>query len=315
MNSRHLVDPELLEFLDRSPLELLDAENLPRRRSAHSLLRQTQAAGIGEGDDVDCREYRISLPGAPAVRVLRYRPVKGDGLLAAVLDIHGGGYVMGSADMNAPYNRRLAAQLGCVVVSVDYRLAPETPYPGALEDCYAALNWLQTEASSLQIDPQRIAVVGGSAGGGLAAALALLARDRGEVRIAYLQLISPMLDDRPPAEPHPYTGEFIWRRGDNTFGWTSLLGKTPGGADVPAYAAAARADRLAGLPPTYISVGTLDLFLEQNLEYARRLTCAGVPVELHLYPGAYHGFFIAAPDSQLAHRHARDCLDGLRRAL
>jgi triacylglycerol lipase len=150
----------------------------------------------------------------------------------------------------------------------------------------------------------------------LAAALGLLARDRGEIALAFQLLIAPMLDDRTCtlAEPHPYTGEFIWTREANRFGWTSLLGQEPGVPDVSPYAAAARAEHLEGLPATFINVGALDLFLEEDIEYARRLTRAGVPTEFHIYPGAYHGFRMVA-DAQVTQTAARDQLAALKRAL
>jgi acetyl esterase/lipase len=214
-------------------------------------------------------------------------------------------------------NRLLARELGCVVVSVDYRLAPETTFPGAVEDCYAALRWLHAEARTLGVDVGRIAIGGESAGGGLAASLALLARDRGEVPLAFQLLIYPMLDDRTgvTVEPSPTVGEFGWSRESNRFGWASLLGRDPGGADVSPYAAAARAEDLAGLPPAYIAVGTLDLFLEENLEYARRLMRAGIPTELHVYPGAYHGFQGMAPEARISKAFVNDYFAALTLAL
>ena len=165
------------------------------------------------------------------------------------------------------------------------------------------------------MDTTRIAIGGESAGGGLTAALALLTRDRGEVPLVFQLLIYPMLDDRTVtiSDPHPYTGEYIWNAASNRFGWASLLGKEPGSADVSPYAAAARAENLAGLPPAFIAVGTLDLFLEEDLEYARRLIRTGVPTELHVYPGAFHGFPIAA-DSQVAQTLVRNYLSALARA-
>jgi acetyl esterase/lipase len=222
---------------------------------------------------------------------------------------------MGSADEQYSTLKSIVLAIGCAAVAVDYRLAPETPHPGPLEDCYAALQWLFTHADELGIDPGRIAVGGSSAGGGLAAALALLARDRGEIPLLFQLLIAPMIDDRTCtlANPHPYTGEFIWTPQANRFGWTSLLGQEPGGADVSPYAAAARAEHLEGLPATFINVGALDLFLEEDMEYARRLMRAGVPTELHVYPGAYHGFRMAA-DAQVTLAAERDQLSALKRA-
>jgi acetyl esterase/lipase len=200
-------------------------------------------------------------------------------------------------------------------VSVDYRLAPETPFPGPVEDCYAALVWLHEQAKLLGVDPARIAIGGESAGAGLAAALGLLARDRGKAPVAFQMLIYPMLDDRTGAtsDPHPYSGEFIWTAESNRFGWASLLGGAPGGGDVSRYAAPARAENLAGLPPTFIAVGGLDLLLEEDLEFARRLTRAGVLTELHVYPGAYHAPDMA-PEARVAQALRRDVLEAMRRA-
>jgi acetyl esterase/lipase len=318
VTSRYLVDPELLTLLDSIPLLEMSAETLAQRRLLQVRLRQQHAqqlvAGAGSLSDVDCSERFVPGPkGAPEVRALIYTPKTVGARRPALLDIHGGGYVMGSPEGNDVRNKLWASQLDCVIVSVDYRLAPETIFPGAVEDCYAALKWLYANAMELGADSRCIAIGGGSAGGGLAAALGLLARDRGEVPIVHQQLICPMIDDRPAADPHPHTGDFLWRHTDNRFGWSSLLGHEPGGKDVSPYAAAARAENLAGLPSTFISTGALDLFLEENLDYARRLTRAGVPVELHVYPGAFHGFDLAV-GSRLAKRHASDQLEALRHA-
>jgi acetyl esterase/lipase len=233
-----------------------------------------------------------------------------------VLHVHGGGYVMGSPDMGAPTNAAYAAQIGAVVVSVDYRLAPETPHPGPVEDCYAALAWLHANADELGVDRARIAISGESAGGGLAAALTLLARDRGKIPVCFQHLIFPMLDDRTTtkADPSPYLGQYVWTPQANVFGWTSLLGHAPGGPGVSPYAAPARAEDLAGLPPTYIICGALDLFLEEDMDYAKRLIRAGVPTELHIYPGAPHGFMFVA-DAEVTRTFARDSMAAMKRAL
>lgn len=253
-------------------------------------------------------------PRAPEVRVLVYTPPGGATTpRPAFLHIHGGGYVLGTPEIGDAANRSLCAELGCVVVSVDYRLAPETRFPGALEDCYCALAWLHVNAGQLGVDRDRIAIGGESAGGGHAAALAILTRDRGEYRVCLQSLDSPMLDDRTgsTAEPHPYCGEFIWTAGDNRFGWRALLGVEPGAPDVPAGAVPARVADLRGLPPAFIFVGALDLFMEEDLEYARRLTRAGVSTELHVIPGAFHGFAVrggSAPQVQSCTRLRRDSL-------
>ena len=313
MPSRQLVDPELLPLLDSFPPLSLSRESLPGVRAAMD--EQTPPLLWGEADsEVDVAAVTVPGPaGAPDVRVLLYRP-RADANGAALLHIHGGGYVLGTADRSDPANRAIARALGCVVASVDYRLAPETVFPGAVEDCYAALVWLKESADTLGIDAGRIGIMGESAGGGLAAGLALLARDRKGPPIAFQHLIFPMLDDRTclRADQSPCIGEFIWTPRENRFGWESLLGQAPGGADVSPYAAAARAETLAGLPPAFLAVGALDLFLAEDLAYAQRLGEAGVPVELHVYPGAYHAFQMAV-DAAVTRRANTDSLGALRR--
>lgn len=207
-----------------------------------------------------------------------------------------------------------ANSVGCIILSVDYRLAPETHAPDSVEDCYAGLRWLWTKAPELGVDRTKIAVMGESAGGGLAAALTLLARDRGEIALAYQLLDAPMIDDRTCIRPrHPVNSDFTWTFENNVFGWTSLLGTEPGGPDVSPYAAAARATDLSGLPPTFISCSSLDLFLDENLDYAGRLARAGVPVELHVYPRAFHGFALN-PDAAISKAATQEKRAALRRA-
>ncbi|MBL8771866.1 MAG: alpha/beta hydrolase [Phenylobacterium sp.] len=312
MGSRHLVDPQLLPLLDTIPPLQLSIEALPAIRS-RPVMFQPDPADVAR---TDLEVRTIPGPaGAPGVEVLIYRPREGAGARPCILHIHGGGFVTGDARGQEAAHRRLAAQLGCAIVSVNYRLAPETVFPGAVEDCYAALSWVMAEADELGVDRARVGVMGESAGGGHAAALALLARDRGEHRLAFQHLIYPMIDDRTcvAADPHPFVGDYVWTREANRFGWESLLGHPPGRDDVSPYAAPARAQDLAGLPPTYLATAALDLFLEENLEFARRLTRAGVPVELHVYPGAFHGFQWAAA-SDVARTAARDTEAALARA-
>lgn len=234
----------------------------------------------------------------------------------AVLHIHGGGYILGSAFESQPSIQELAANHDCVAISVEYRLAPETPFPGSLEDNYAALLWMYTHAAELGIDRSRIAIKGESAGGGHAAALAIAARDRGEVPICLQVLIYPMLDDRTGstvAVP-PYIGHYIWTVANNRFGWTSLLGKPAGAAQAPAGAVPARVENLAGLPPAWIGVGSVDLFANEDVEYGRRLLQAGVSTELHLVPGGFHGFDIMVPQAPLTVAFVEGWRAALRRA-
>lgn len=310
--SLHLVDPELRPLLEAFPSFDLNAEVLPVLREMEVPLPPfPDASGLVSRD-----AHSVPGPaGAPDVGVVVYRPLQAEGLLPCLFHIHGGGYVAGSAAEGETVYRPLAAELGCMIVAVDYRLAPETRFPDNLEDCYAALAWVFSQAAALGIDAGRVGVIGESAGGGLAAALALLARDRGQFRLQFQALIYPMLDDRTcVAEPHPYTGEFVWTAQSNVFGWASLLGVPPGSAGVSPYAAAARAENLADLPAAYVSTGALDLFLEEDVEYARRLLRAGVSTELHVFPGAYHGFDYFT-NSAVALEARRTLLVFLKRAL
>lgn len=310
MTTLPLVDPELRALLDAWPTVPVTAEMLGAMRE-----RILPAPPV---PDTDTLAERVTVPGpagAPEITLSIYRPAKPAGPRGCLYHIHGGGYVVGKAGDLECFHRPLAEALDCVIVSVDYRLAPETPHPGPIEDCYAGLAWLFANSARLGVDPARIGVIGESAGGGLAAALALLARDRGEYRLAFQHLTYPMLDDRTCIRPpHRHAGEFIWPPASNHFGWSALLGHAPGRDDVSPYAAAARATDLADLPPTYLMTGALDLFVDENIDYARRLIAAGVPTEFHLYPGAFHGFDLA-PDAAVAQQARADRLAALRRAL
>jgi len=316
MESRHLVDPELAALLDQLPASApLTLDSLPAARASSAAMLASVPVPEFPGRTVSER-FVPGPEGAPDVRVLLYGPTRRTQPTVGLLWIHGGGFISGSVDAEDIVVRQLAAELGCVVVSVNYRLAPQTPHPGPVEDCYAALSWLYTNAAELGVDRERLALVGSSAGGGLAAALALLARDRSEIRLAFQCLNAPMLDDRTVKmdPPHPYAGEFVWTREANRFGWTSLLGQAPGSGGVSPYAAAARAGNLEGLPPAFIAVGALDLFLEEDMEYARRLTRAGVPTELHVYPGTFHGYQMVT-QAQVTQRAMRDRTNAIKRAL
>lgn len=311
--SRHLVDPVLGAMLDAMPRVPLNSTTLAAVRAASELPLPFDFGGDAAAVVVeDCW-----VPGHDSVQPVHaryYRPEGVSANLPCVFHIHGGGYVAGAAAAMEPAHRALVAELGCGLFSVDYRLSPEYPYPVPLMDCYTAFDWLFREAAALRVDTMRIGVMGESAGGGLAAAVALLARDRNQRRLAFQLLVYPMLDDRTcvMAEPHPYTGDYVWTASNNHFGWRSLLGHEPGGDLVTAYAAPARALDLGGLPPTFIATGALDLFLEEDMEYARRLLRAGVPTELQVYPGAVHGFDLF-PVTDLARRARRDVVAALSR--
>lgn len=232
----------------------------------------------------------LTLPSGIGVRL--YRPAGSTGVGPALLWMHGGGYVIGHPGQDDGFCRRYAQRLGATVASVDYRLAPEHSYPVPLEDCYQALKWL---AALPSVDPGRVAIGGASAGGGLAAALALLARDRGEVPLAAQLLVYPMLDDRTVGHGLDHPGLRLWNQSLNKFGWSAYLGD----AD-PEVAVPARRTDLSGLPPAWMGVGTLDLFHDEDLAYAERLRAAGVPCDVEIVKGAFHGFDGIVPKAQVS---------------
>ncbi len=309
------VDPELRPGLEAFPPDLLDLTDIPGTRTKLASLFGMFPAPVIEG--VTSEDRHVPGPaGDPDVLVRIYQPAERPTTLPAVLWIHGGGYVLGDMAGEDAHCRVLTKQVDCVVVSVEYRLAPEHPFPAPLEDCYAALKWLATHAGELGVDPQRIAIAGASAGGGLTAGLALLARDRGEVQVAFQLPIYPMIDDRNlTPSSHAVTEPRTWNRQANLLGWQAYLGSAYGSESVSSYAAATRATDLAGLPPTYIPVGELDLFLDEDIEYAQRLLQAGVPTELHVYRGGFHGFDIFAPDATVSQRFIHGYQAALKRAL
>jgi acetyl esterase/lipase len=310
MTTRHLVDPELLPMLDAFPPMTLSAETLPMIRSA---IPQMMAAR--PLPDLPVSSNVINIPSGEDgrdIRCLLIQPLTSGANMPAILHFHGGGHVLGIPEMDQPQLMRWAAELGCVVLSVDYRLAPETPFPGPMDDAYAALRWLHEECDKLGINPDRIAVSGGSAGGAMAACLCLMARDRGEYKIAFQHLEAPRLDDRlaAPEDANPFTGEFVWTRANSAYCREAYLGENTSDP----YGSAARAASLSGLPPAYIAVGSLDLFVDECLAYTARLTRAGVPVELIVYPGCFHGFKMAA-EASVTIRAENDNINALRKAL
>lgn len=251
---------------------------------AHIGRSDVRVPAEGPGGEVRLRLYRSNRPQAGA---------------GAVYFIHGGGFVLGSIESEDAVAAMLCDRLGCLVASVDYRLAPEHPHPAPVEDCYAGLRWLAAHAADLQIDPARIAVYGSSAGGGLAAGLTLLARDRGGPPVALQILCCPMLDHRSAtASCTTLDGLGIWDVSTNRTCWAELLGPDIAAHEATGliqYASPARAADLAGLPAAYIDIGALDILIDEARDYAARLDAAGVPVSLRIYPGAYHGFDAAAP--------------------
>jgi acetyl esterase/lipase len=286
--------PDLRRIARFAPSTLVSPRLLPLLRA----LTRLQRGGV---KDVEV----LTLTSGAGVRL--HRPASQDGPAPALLWIHGGGYVLGRAQQDDKLCRRFSDNLGITVASVEYRLAPEHPYPAALEDCYAVLKWLATLPA---VDPARIAIGGASAGGGLAAALALLAHDRGEITPALQLLTYPMLDDRAVAQSAVARNYRLWNERSNRFGWASYLGS----AD-PAVAVPARRADLSGLPPAWIGVGTLDLFYEEDLDYAKRLKDAGVPCDVEVVPGAFHGFDQVVPGAGVSRTFFGSQCASLREAL
>ncbi len=292
---RRAVHPDLR----RAPLAAIPFHwrwALPFWRWATGLARPVPRAGVDVADH--------ALAGVP---VRTYRPRAGASG-GALLWLHGGGLIVGRPAMDDGRCVAWARDLGLLVVSVDYRLAPEHPFPAALDDAHAAWRWLQGAAEGLGVDPTRVAIGGASAGGGLAACLAQRLRDEGRtaggVQPAAQLLVYPMLDDRTAARRELDGGHLVWSNRSNRTGWSAYLGGPPGASEAPMYAVAARLDDVAGLPPAWIGVGTLDLFLEEDRAYAARLEAAGVATELLEVPGAPHGFDALAPDVPLTRAFA-----------
>lgn len=271
--------------------------------------------------------FSAALPAHPEVSREAYSATSYDGALVALrwyvpdghdpagagpaaVFLHGGGMIMGSVAQSDRLTAAYAAESGVPVLAVDYRLAPEHPHPCPVEDCHAGLAWLAAHAGELGVDAARIAVMGESAGGGLAAATAILARDRGPA-VARQILIYPMLDDRTTVPVQALASFALWSYDDNYTGWHELLGEMIGTGDVPPSAAPARVRDLAGLPATYLEVGELDIFRDEDIDYARRLAAAGVSVELHVHPGCPHGFDLIAPGADVARRSRADRLRAL----
>ena len=318
MNFVEQLDPELKTVMERMPTDrTLDLTKISAARARMKKLVLEMLATFPQVEGVSQEDrFAPGTQGGPPVRVRIYRADDQSSKLPALYWIHGGGYVMGDIDMDDRLMKQMVKRIGCVAASVDYRLAPEHPFPTPVEDCYTGLKWLFAHADELGVEPARIAIGGPSGGGGLTAGLGLLARDRKEVQVAYQLLIYPMIDDRnATAAAHAITDPRVWNRESNRLGWKAYLGRDGGGADVSPYAAATRATDLSNLPPTYISVGTLDLFVDENIDYAQRLIQAGVPTELHVYPGAFHGFDMFAPSARVSKQFKADRDNALKRAL
>jgi acetyl esterase/lipase len=311
------IDPEIRSVLDSIPrLDLTDIAAARRERAALAV-----RAAAGHVPPATVRTEDLRIPGWPeeepdvVVRVHRGTDLVSS-RVPALLWVHGGGHVLGAAAQDDPLLQDLVARSGCVAVAVEWRRAPEDPYPAALHDAYAALRWM---VAAPWVDDERLVVGGASSGGGVAAGLALLARDRAEIALAGQVLVYPMLDDRQlTASSVEVRDPRLWNHDSNRIGWAAYLSGVDGtaggdGAEVPGYAAPARASDLRGLPPTWLATGELDLFRDEDIGFAARLYAAAVPTELHVYPGAVHGFDLFAPDADVSVRYRRERDEALDR--
>jgi acetyl esterase/lipase len=259
------------------------------RRDGMDVMFAQIGAGMPMPEGVEITDHEVSGPDGP-VPVRLYRPA--GALPAVALYVHGGGMIGGTLAGYDPLVAGYAAASHVTLLSVDYRLAPEHPFPAGVDDAFAALTWLAEHSTDWGADPGHVGIMGDSAGGGIAAGVALMARDRGGPALAGQVLVYPMLDDRTITPDPALEGLTTWSYDDNVTGWRALLGDDAQGVDVSPYAAPARAADLSGLPPTYIDVGGLDIFRDEDIAYAARLSAAGVPTELHVVPGAPHGYEI-----------------------
>ncbi|RSM40539.1 alpha/beta hydrolase [Amycolatopsis balhimycina DSM 5908] len=312
----YAIDPELVPWLDMLPgVPLSDHESVLAARTSMAQLADVLPS-YEPANPVDVRDTAVPGPSdAPDVPVRVYAPADRTGAVPGLLYIHGGGFVLGDLEMSHAQLLHLVDELGIVIVAVDYRLAPEHPFPAPVEDCYAALSWVAAKADELGIDPARIGIAGDSAGGGLSAGVTLLARDRGGPALCFQYLGIPELDDRlDTPSMRDYTDTPIWNRPNAVVSWTSYLGTEPGGDDVSPYAAPARATDLSGLPPAFVTTCQFDPLRDEGIEYARRLAHAGVQAELRHYPGTFHGSGMVET-AAISRRMFADEIDALRRGL
>lgn len=297
-------DPEVKAAVEAGPrLGTVKASTLERVRAD----RLRANALMQLSDQVTRTDIMVPGPadGPGEIRLRVHRPVGATGDLPCLYWMHGGGYVLGVPEQDDERFDRWCARFNMMGVCVQYRLGPEHPYPAGLEDCYAGLKWVKEHGGELGIDTNRVGIGGPSGGGGMAAALGLLTRDRGEITFDYQLLIYPMIDDTRTSTTANWDVP-VWNPESNTFGWQSYLGELFGRDDVPYTAAPSRCRDLSGLPPTFIMVGTLDGFCDEDIDYAQRLNQCGVATELHVYPGAPHGFEGFAPNTAVARQARKD---------
>lgn len=312
------VHPDLtaaLAALDNSMIPT-DLASIPAMRANNEALLAQMQEVLPHSTSVTTTDHQVPTDDGPEILLRVYRPVDVDVRLPVVVWIHGGGMIGGSVAVDDWYCEALVDGIGCAVASVEYRLAPEHPHPIPVDDCTAALCWVAANGEALDLDPSRIAVGGASAGGGLAAAVVLRLRDTEGPVIKFQYLMYPMLDDRAVTpSSQAFSNIPTWSREHNANGWRALLGERYQTDSVDAYAAPARATDLSGLPPTLIQVGELDTFRDEDIDYGTRLLQAGVSTELHVYPGAYHGWELFNPTADSTADVYAERNKALRRAL
>ena len=317
MNIQNRIDPAsslpLEELLNTLPGGFNAIEDIKERRNVINSLIRMMTAELPPIDNIVIEDRNIAAPDALLELVVRiYKPTGVSGSLPGIFFIHGGGMIMGSIETENHKAAMLCETIQSLVVSVEYRLAPENPHPAQVQDCYEALVWMSKNAAELGFDNDRLAIVGGSAGGGLAIATALMARDQEFPKLSFQMANYPMIDDRNETpSSKEITDVGIWDRKANIEAWDWYLG----GKNADEYAAPARAIDLSGLPPTFIDVGELDLFRDEDIEFAKRLLQAGVTTELHVYPGAYHASESFAPEAELSKQIWTKRIEAMRQAL
>ncbi len=316
---KYNYDAELAAAVSFLPVvDISDPARL--RAQLHTMAQGFQMGPAADTSALDVEDRFIAgLDGAPEVRVRVYTPKERSAAVPGVLYVHGGGFVLGSIELEHTISSAIATRLGIVLVSVEYRLAPEHPYPAGLDDCFAALQWLAANAVTLGVDQARIGVVGQSAGAGLCAGLTLRARDQGGPALCFQYLGMPELDDRlDTVSMRTFDDTPLWNRPNAILSWKHYLGEgyRPGGDGVPLYAAPARAGEsdLRGLPPAYISAMEFDPLRDEGVLYALKLMQAGVPVELHTYPGTFHGSSMLA-DAAVTRRQMNEMFEVIGRGL
>ncbi|MEU2775413.1 alpha/beta hydrolase [Streptomyces sp. NPDC007162] len=314
-------DPELsaaLEMIGEVISPAFALEDIPSIRQGEGI-RLLSEVDLTLGGAFEVTDRTVPGPaGAPEISLLVCRPVVPEtpGPLPVIYHVHGGGMVIGNNRVGVDVPLAWASELGAVVVSVEYRLAPEHPHPAPVEDVYAGLLWTAEHAPEFGGDPERIVIAGASAGGGLTAALALLLRDRRGPAVIGQMLMCPMLDDRNDTpSSHQMKGLGVWDLTANETGWTALLGDARGGPDVSPYAAPARATDLTGLPPAFLDVGSAETFRDETVGYASRIWQSGGTAELHVWPGGFHGFDGFAPQAALSQAARAAHVTWLRRLL